>query len=170
MSEEKEDVDSVADVEAEVIDDEGNEFKQYIDNLPKEIAEKEGSPSTPEAKVASPASNNSNSPAIDLAKAAVATAVANTDGNGKKLPAKPTATHMGQTVKATPLKPKNDRKTIDPEKDGKWLAILDKLKEFKRLNGHCNGKHLVCFLWNSLIILFTMPFLTISPRIISSLP
>ena len=135
MSEEKEEVESV---EAEVLDDDdddGNEFSNFVENqLPMAIRE-EGTP----AKADPP--GGVNSPAVQAAKAAVAAAVANIgdadeedDGGGK-----PAAKQRA------PRTPAQKRTEIDPDKDSKWLAIVDQLKEFKRLNGHCNGKLIFAF-------------------------
>jgi hypothetical protein len=150
MSEEKEEVSSVQDVEAEVVDDEDEEeeeeeeeeevddetreFENFVKNqLPMQINQEEkGSPAAAN-KTDPPA--GLNSPAVAAAKAAVAAAVAGLDDDddgGGKPAAKP------KTPRA-PRTPQELRTNIDPDKDAKFLATVEQLKEFKRINGHCNG-------------------------------
>jgi len=148
MSEEKEEVDDddVVDVEAKVVvdaearvvveEEDNNEFANYIDNLPKEIAQVEGS--TPTKK---------DPPAMDaasIAKEAVAAAVAelrggDDDGGGKPAAvAVPDVQIVPKPLGGEAIKPANQRTRLDPNKDAKWMAMVDKLTEFKALNGHCN--------------------------------
>lgn len=145
MSEEKQEVDSVQEVEAEVIDDDdGNDFSNFVENqLPMEINREEHSPPTATAKLDPPATH---SPAVAAAKAAVAAAVANIGGNATAVATAAAAAAAsnddggGKPAAKKTRVPMAKRTTIDADKDAKWLATVDLLKEFKRLNGHCNGK------------------------------